>query len=66
MPAIIAKFDGREIVRHCVAAHGQYLVIWRGTVITPTTTRSCCRNAGLGNRDPLREAVEEARNMRFR
>jgi hypothetical protein len=61
-PRYCAKFDGREIVRHLVAAHGQYLVVWaRDGDYAYYNSKLLPKPPGLGNRDPLREAADEAK-----
>ncbi|MCL5095943.1 MAG: beta-galactosidase trimerization domain-containing protein [Candidatus Omnitrophica bacterium] len=56
-----SRFDGREIVRRCIAAHCQYVVIWaRDGDFAYYASKLLMKAPGLGNRDPLREAVEEA------
>lgn len=56
------EFNGREIVRQCVAANAQYLVIWARdgdwAYYDSQVARKC---PGLGKRDALREAVDESR-----
>ncbi|MGA1237125.1 MAG: alpha-amylase family protein [Limisphaerales bacterium] len=55
-----ARFDGREIVRRCVEANGEYLVLWvRDGDYTFHESAWVPRPSGLGDRDVLREAVEE-------
>jgi hypothetical protein len=57
-----ARFDGREIVRRCVAAHSEYLVLWvRDGDYAYYNSKLLPKAPGLGARDPLREALEEAR-----
>ena len=61
-----ARFDGREIVRRTVAAHGEYLVLWvRDGDYAYYDSKLLPKAPGLGDRDPLREAVDEARNHRL-
>ncbi len=61
-----AHFDGREIVRRARAAHSQYLVLWcRDGEYAYYDSKLLPKCPGLGNRDPLREAVEEARPHAF-
>lgn len=61
-----AKFDGRETVRHCVAAHCDYLVIWaRDGDYAYYDSKLLPKAPGLGARDPLRETVEEARRYKL-
>lgn len=56
-----ARFDGREIVRRCVSAHCDYLVIWaRDGDYAYYDSKLLPKAPGLGERDPLRETVEEA------
>lgn len=55
------RFDGREIVRCCVAAHCDYLVIWaRDGDYAYYDSALLPKAPGLDGRDPLRETVEEA------
>ena len=55
-------FDGAEIVRRCVAAKAEYLVIWvRDGDFTFHDSKRVPRPLGLGNRDVLRQAADEAR-----
>ena len=57
-----ARFDGREIVRRCVAAHSEYLVLWvRDGDYAYYDSKLLPKAPGLGARDPLREAMDEAR-----
>jgi len=57
-----ARFDGREIVRHAVAAHSEYLVMWvRDGDYAYYDSKLLPKVPGLGPRDPLREAMDEAR-----
>lgn len=61
-----ANFDGAEIVRKTVAAHGEYLVIWaRDGDFAYYNSALLPKAPGLGNHDPLREAVNEARKHRL-
>ncbi|MFN0069484.1 MAG: alpha-amylase family protein [Limisphaerales bacterium] len=56
-----ARFDGRQIVRETVAAGGEYLVAWaRDGDFAYYDSRLLPKAPGLGERDPLREAVDEA------
>ncbi|MBX3420934.1 MAG: hypothetical protein KF752_05180 [Pirellulaceae bacterium] len=58
-----AELDGRQIVRECVAAHCQYLVMWvRDGDYAYYNSRLLPKAPGLGNRDPLREVVDEAKH----
>ncbi len=60
------NFNGAEIVRRSVAANAEYLVIWvRDGDFTFHDSRLVPRPEGLGNRDVLREAVDEARKHRL-
>ncbi len=57
-----ARFDGREIVRHAVAAQSEYLVMWvRDGDYAYYDSRLLPKAPGLGLRDPLAEALAEAR-----
>jgi len=61
-----ARFDGREIVRRCVAAHCEYVVIWaRDGDYAYYDSALLPKAPGLGARDPLRETVEEARSRQL-
>ncbi len=61
-----SRFDGREIVRRAVAAHCEYLVLWaRDGDYAYYVSKFLPKAPGLGGRDPLREAVEEARQHRL-
>lgn len=61
-----ARFDGREIVRRTVAAHGEYLVLWaRDGDYAYYDSKLLLKAPGLGARDPLRDAVDEARKRRL-
>jgi Hypothetical glycosyl hydrolase 6/Beta-galactosidase trimerisation domain len=56
-----ARFDGREIVRSAAAAHSEYVVFWaRDGDFAYYDSKLLPKAPGLGSRDPLREAVEEA------
>ncbi len=56
-----ARFDGREIVRRAMAAGAEYLVVWaRDGDYAYYNSKLLPKPPGLGSRDPLREAVEEA------
>lgn len=60
-----SRFDGRELVRQAVAAHSEYVVIWaRDGDYAYHDSKLLPKAPGLGSRDPLREAVEEARRLR--
>ncbi len=61
-----AHFDGREIVRQAVAAHSQYLVLWvRDGDYAYYDSKLLPKAPGLGKRDPLRDAVSEARKHKL-
>ena len=61
-----AKFDGREIVRRCVAAHCEYVVIWaRDGDFAYYDSKLLLKAPGLGARDALRETVDEARKHKL-
>ena len=61
-----ARFDGREIVRRAVAAHCEYLVLWaRDGDYAYYDSKLLPKAPGLGARDPLREAADEARQHRL-
>lgn len=56
-----SQFSGREIVRRCVSANCDYLVIWaRDGDYAYYESGLLPKAPGLGERDPLRETVEEA------
>ena len=57
-----AKFDGHEIVRRCRQANCDYVVIWaRDGEFAYYNSKVVAKCPGLGQRDVLREAVDEAR-----
>ncbi|MBX7256071.1 MAG: hypothetical protein K1Y02_06885 [Candidatus Hydrogenedentes bacterium] len=61
-PDYARNFNGAEIVRHSVAAHADYLVLWvRDSDFTFHSSGLVTKPVGLGERDVLREAVDEAR-----
>ena len=61
-----SQFDGREIVRRAAAAHSQYLVLWaRDGDYAYHDSKLLLKAPGLGTRDPLRDAVDEARQHRI-
>jgi hypothetical protein len=61
-----ARFDGREIVRHAVAAGSEYLVMWvRDGDYAYYDSHLLPKAPGLGARDPLREAMDEAREHKL-
>jgi hypothetical protein len=56
------NFDGREIVRRAAEAHAEYVVMWgRDGDFAYYDSKVLPKAPGLGKRDALREAVEEAR-----
>lgn len=60
------RFDGREIARHAVAAHCEYLVMWvRDGDYAYYDSKLLPKAPGLGARDPLREALEEAQKHKL-
>jgi Hypothetical glycosyl hydrolase 6/Beta-galactosidase trimerisation domain len=61
-----ARFDGRDIVRRCVAAHCEYVVLWaRDGDYAYYDSRLLPKAPGLGARDPLREGVDEAKRCKI-
>lgn len=65
-PDYARDFDGREIVRRCVEAGAEYLVLWvRDGEFTFHDSRQVPKPAGLGERDVLREAADEAGRLRL-
>ncbi len=61
-----AHFDGREIVQRCLAAHVDYLVLWaRDGDYAYYNSQLLPKAPGLGERDPLRDAVAEAHRHRL-
>jgi hypothetical protein len=57
-----ARMDGAEIVRHSLAAHCQYLVLWaRDGDWAYYDSKLLPKAPGLGKRDPLRDACAEAK-----
>jgi len=57
-----ARLDGREIVRRCAAAQAEYVVIWaRDGDYAYYDSKLLPKAPGLGDRDPLRDAVAEAK-----
>jgi hypothetical protein len=56
------RFNGHDIVQASVSAHAQYIVIWgRDSEWTYYNSKIEPKAPGLGNRDVLRETVNEAR-----
>lgn len=61
-PDYARNFNGAEVVRRCVAAKAEYLVLWvRDGEFTFHDSKLVPKPAGLGDRDVLREAMDEAR-----
>lgn len=61
-PLYAHKFNGRDIVRKCVEAHSEYLVLWvRDGEYTLHNSKLLPKPPGLGERDVLREAMDEAK-----
>jgi hypothetical protein len=59
-------FDGREVVRRCVGAGCEYLVIWaRDGDYAYYNSMLLLKCPGLGKRDVLRETVQEARQQKL-
>jgi hypothetical protein len=57
-----SKLDGREIVRRCISANCEYLVIWaRDGDYAYYDSKLLPKAPGLGTRDALRETMMEAR-----
>jgi hypothetical protein len=57
-----ARFDGKEIVQACLKADSQYLVLWvRDGDYAYYDSKLLPKAPGLGQRDPLRDAVQEAK-----
>lgn len=60
------RFEGAEIVRRCVGANAEYLVLWvRDGDFSFHESRWVPRPPGLGGRDVLKEAVEAGREERL-
>jgi hypothetical protein len=56
-----SRFNGREIVRRCVSANCEYLVIWaRDGDYAYYDSKLLPKAPGLGERDTLRETMKEA------
>ncbi len=63
-PDYARYFNGAEIVRRCAAANAEYLVLWvRDGDFTFHRSKLLPRPEGQGDRDVLREAVEEGRKL---
>lgn len=55
------KWSGQDIVQKCVEANAEYLVLWlRDGDFAYYDSKLLPKAPGLGNRDPLREALDEA------
>jgi hypothetical protein len=60
-PDYARNFNGRDIVRHCVDAQAEYLVLWvRDGDFTFHTSKLVPKPPAFGDRDVLREAMDEA------
>lgn len=65
-PDYARNFNGAEIVRRSVAANAEYLVLWvRDGEFTFHNSKLLPKPESLGQRDVLREAVDEARKHRL-
>ena len=61
-----AQWDGAEIVRRCVGAGAEYLVLWlRDGDFAYYDSKLLPKAPGLGTRDPLCEAMEEAKKQKL-
>ena len=61
-----SRLSGREIVRHCLQAGCEYVVVWaRDGDYAYYDSRLLPKPPGLAGRDPLREALDEARPHRL-
>jgi hypothetical protein len=59
-----ARFDGREVARHCKEAGGQFVIMWtRDGKYTYYDSMHEPKAPGLGRRDVLREGVEEGHKL---
>ena len=59
-----SRYDGREVVRRCKQAGGEYVVVWaRDGEYTYYDSKLQVKAPGLGPRDVLREAAEEGRKL---
>ena len=57
-----ARFSGKDVVKHCVEAGCEYVVIWaRDGEYAYYNSKIMPKCPGLGRRDVLRETVDEAR-----
>jgi hypothetical protein len=63
-PDYATHFNGRDIVRRCVEAKAEYLVLWvRDGEFTFHNSKQVPKPASFGDRDVLREAAEEGRKL---
>lgn len=63
-PDYAANFNDRDIVRRCVKAKAKYLVLWvRDGEFTFHDSKLVPKPPGQGERNVLREAVEEGRKL---
>ena len=63
-PDYARNFNGAEIVRRCAAANAEYLVLWvRDGDFTFHNSKLVPKPASFGDRDVLREAVDEGRKL---
>lgn len=61
-----SHFDGKEIVRLTLATHSQYLVLWvRDGDFAYYNSKLLPKAPGLGARDPLKEAIQEAKKHKL-
>ncbi len=59
-------WNGSEIVKQCVAANAEYLVLWlRDGDYAYYNSKLLPKAPGLGDRDPLQEAIGEARKHKL-
>ena len=62
----VARFNGCECIQKAAAAHCDYMVIWaRDGVYTYYDSKLLPKAPGLGERDVLRETVEEAKKHKM-
>lgn len=62
--AYCRNFDGAEIVRRCAEAKGDYVVVWaRDGDYAYYDSKLLPKAPGLGERDPLKEAVAESQRV---
>ena len=62
-PEYASKFNGRDIVRRCVEANADYLVLWVRDGEFAFHHSKLPSPPGLGERDVLREAVDEGHKV---